>query len=255
MKKLFKYGLFALTLYLLSLLLLFPADRAYSLVRDRFKIPLALYQVSGSVWHGHIELLRTSVADIDDIDWRVHLLPLLGGHLELGLTLAGSVNPVRVVVGRNLDGSLYVHDDGGGLPLTELEHLLSSQPLGLQGTLELDLDDIQLDSGRLSKVNGTVTWDQAGLGDPVNIDVGDLVATVSTRDKTIQALIKDRDGPLGVDGQFLLMPDSTYRLTATLMIKDKTRSDLQQSLRLLGTPNRDGRLMISRRGRLNLDLR
>jgi len=253
MIKIIKYSLFALIVYLLSLLMLFPADRAYSLVRDRFGLSLELYQVSGSVWDGHVGRVRAATVSIDDIDWCLHILPLLAGRIELGLTIAGTANPIQLVVGRYLDGSFYVHDDGQGLPLTELESLLNPQPLGLKGTVMLDLDDIRMvTGGRLSQVNGNVVWLHAGLGDPVNIDVGDLAATVSTKDDVVQAMVKDQGGPLAVDGQIMLMPDSTYRLTMTLMVKDNSRTDLKQSLRLLGTPGRDGKVSVSRRGRLNL---
>jgi len=255
MKKIIKYGLFGLAVYLLALLILFPADRAYSLVRDRVGVPLELYQVTGSVWNGHVARARSAAVSIDDIDWRWHVLPLFTGRIELGLTIAGSPAPLQLVVGRYMDGSFYIHDDGQGLPLAELEHLLNPQPLGLKGTVMLDLDDIRLAPGRLTDVNGDVTWQHAGLGDPVNIDVGDLAATVTTKDNVVQATVKDQGGPLAVDGQFMLMPDSTYRLTMTLMVKDSSRTDLTQSLRLLGTPNRDGKVSVSRRGRLNLGLR
>ena len=255
MKTIIKYSLFALSIYLLSLLVLFPADRAYSLVRDRFGVPLELYQVTGSVWNGNVARVRAADVSIDDIDWCLHILPLFTGRIELGLTIAGTATPLQLVVGRYLDGSFYVHDDGQGLPLAELENLLNPQPLGLNGTVMLDLDDISMAPGRLSQVNGEVTWQHAGLGDPVNIDVGDLAATVSTRDDVIQAMVKDQGGPLAVDGQFMLMPDSTYRLTMTLMVRDNSRTELKQSLRLLGTPNRDGKVTLIRRGRLNFGLR
>lgn len=255
MKKIVKYSLFGLFVYLLSLLTLFPADRAYSLVRERVELPLQLYQLSGSIWNGHVGLLRAPGISIADIDWCLHVLPLLSGRIELGLTIAGSVNPLQLVVGRYMDGSLYIHDDGQELPVAELEDLLNPQPMGLTGALTLDLDDIRLASGRLLQLNGDVTWYHAGLGDPVNIDVGDLAATVSTKDDVIQATVKDQGGPLAVDGLIMLMPDSTYRLTMNLTVKDNARSDLKQSLRLLGTPNRDGRVSVTRRGRLDLGLR
>ena len=256
MKKIVKYSLFALLVYLLSLLVLFPADRAYSLLRDRAGLPLELYRLSGSIWNGHIGMARATAVSIDDIDWCLHVLPLLMGRLELGLTIAaGSANPLQLVVGRYLDGSLYIHDDGQELSVAKLENLLNPQPLGLTGTLMFDLDDMRLASGRLMQLNGDVTWYHAGLGDPVNIDVGDLAARVSTSDDVVQATVKDQGGPLAVDGQVMLMPDNTYRMTMTLMVKDNTRSDLRQSLKLLGTPNRDGKVSVTRRGRLDLGLR
>lgn len=255
MKKVIKYSLFALIVYLLSLLMLFPADRAYSLVRDRFVPSLELYQVSGTVWNGHVGRVRAATVSIDDVDWCLHILPLLAGRIELGLTIDGSTDPIQFVAGRYMDGSFYIHDNGQGLPLGELESLLNPQPLGLKGTLLMNLDDIRMATGRLSQVSGDVVWQHAGLGDPVNIDVGDLAATVSTKDDVVQATVKDQGGPLTVDGQFMLMPDSTYRMTMTLMVKDSSRTDLKQSLRLLGAPGRDGKVSVSRRGRLNLGLR
>lgn len=255
MKTGIRYTLFGLVIYLLVLVLLFPADRAFSLVRDRVNLPLQLYQLDGRIWGGHIGSLRAAGITLNDVDWRLHVLPLLAGRIEAGLAVSADQTPLRFVAGRHLDGNLYVHDDGASLPVADIERLLNPQPLGLSGTINLDLDDIHVAAGRLAGVNGTVTWHQAGIGEPVNITVGDLVATLATKDNVIQATVKDNGGPLAVDGLLLLMPDNSYRLTMTLVAKDKSRADLRQALMLVGNPNRDGKVTLSRRGRLDMLLR
>jgi hypothetical protein len=255
MKTVIRYSLFGLLIYLLALALLFPADRAYTLIRDRLNLPLQLYQVSGRVWDGHVGLLRAAGITVKDVDWRLHILPLLTGRLELGLQVSAAQGPLQLVAGRHLDGSLYVHDDGTSLPVAEIEGLVNPQPMGLGGSIDVDLDDIRIATGRLARIKGNVVWHQAGIGAPVDITVGDLEATLTTKDDVVQATVKDNGGPLAVDGLLLLMPDNTYRLTLTLVARDKSRTDLRQALMLVGNPNRDGKVTLSRRGRLDLLLR
>jgi general secretion pathway protein N len=252
MKPIAKLGLVALVVYLLSLLLLFPADRAYSLARERLGIPAVLYQISGSLWNAHIGMAQFAGRQVKDIEWRLHGLPLLAGRIEAGFEVIGGKERIGVIAGRRFSGDLYVHDAGQDIPVAELEKLINPQPLGLSGTLALELDDISLQAGRLTRLNGEVIWHQAGLGAPVNISVGNIVADIATKNDVIQATLKDRDGPLEVDGLLMLMADSSYRLTLTLVVKDKSREDLKQALAFLGSPNRDGKITLSRRGRLNL---
>jgi len=251
MKPVWRYSLFGLAAYLLFMLLLFPADRVYSFFQQRAELPVSLYQVSGSIWQGNIGSARVAGLNVDNVDWCLHPWALLLGRLEMGLSLANVDSDVGLVVGRNFDGSYYVRSiDGLSIPV--LESLFNEQPFGLTGMADLDLDDIRLVDGRLDNVSGSISWQQAGLSEPLNIELGDFNILLAAEDGSVQGTLKDDGGPLQAEGVLMLLPDSSYRMTMTLRSRDKTRTDIKQALSLLGTPSQEGKVSLVRRGQMNL---
>jgi hypothetical protein len=252
MKPLWRYSLFGLAAYLLFIVVLFPADRVYALLQQRVGLPLQLYQVSGSVWNGHIGMVRIAGVDINNVDWSLHPWALFLGRLEMGLSLADVDSPIAVVAGRKLDGSYYVRHSDDELSVPVLEAVFNARPFGLTGKLGLDLEDIRLSNGRIQAVSGNIRWQQAGLGKPLNIEVGSFDLLFATKDGNISGTLTDSGGPLQAEGLLQLYEDNSYHLTMTLVTRDKSRVDLKQALSLLGTPSPDGKVSMTRRGRLDM---
>jgi len=251
MKPVWRYSLFGLLAYLLFIVVLLPADRVYALLQQRISLPLQLYQVNGSIWQGHIGMVRMAGIDVRNVDWCLHPWMLFRGRLEMGVTLTDVASPTGVVVGRTLAGNYYIRDNGEGLSLPVLESVFNERPFGLTGAVTLDLEEIAVAAqGRLQNISGRVQWQRAGLGEPLNISVGNFEVSFTTEDDTIQGALKDNGGPLRAEGLLMLLPDNSYRLTMTLEPRDKSRSDLKQALRLLGTPSPEGKVSLTRRGRL-----
>jgi len=251
MKPVWRYSLFAVAAYLLFILVLLPADRVYSLLQQRgIRVP-TLYQVSGSIWHGHIDRARIAGLDVNNIEWCLHPWALLIGRLEAGVSLANSTAPLAVVAGRNLDGSYYIHSGDEALSIPVLESLITARPSGITGAVSLDLQDIRVQAGKLQAITGSLQWQQAGLGAPLDIEIGNFELSVNTKDGVIHGTLKDTGGPLQAQGQIVLQADNRYRLTMTLVSRDRSRNDLKQALRLLGTPSPDGRVSLTLSGRLD----
>jgi len=251
MKPAWRYSLFAVAAYLLFMLLLLPADRVYSLLQQRgVRVP-PLYQVSGSIWHGHIGRASIVGLGVNDIEWCLHPWALLMGRLEAGVSLAKSTAPLAVVAGRNLDGSYYIYTGDEALSVPVLESVITTRPYGVTGAVSLELQDIRVQAGKLQAITGNLQWQQAGLGAPLDIVIGNFELSVKTKDGVIQGTLKDTGGPLQAEGQIVLLADNRYRLTMTLVSRDGSRSDLKQALRLLGTPSPDGKVTLTRSGRLD----
>lgn len=251
MKPILRYSLFAVVCYVMFLLLLFPADRAYKWLQNKTNVPVQLYQISGSVWGGKISLVRIAGVDIADVEWCVHPAALLLGRVEIGLSKAGASIPMHVVVGRSWNGSFYVRQADESLSVPDLEQLFNPQPFGLTGSIDVDLADIELVGGQLKNVTGEMIWRNAGLSEFLQTDVGDLQLFITTKNDVVEIELKDSGGPLAVKGLLMLMPDYTYRLTMTLQVMDAARGDLKQALALVGTASTDGKVSMTRRGRLD----
>lgn len=251
MKPLWRYSLFGLLAFLLFVVILFPADRMYAWLQQRGESSLQLYQVSGTVWQGQVGRLRVAGFDLENVGWQLHPWALLMGRLEMEVGIAGAGADVGLVLGRNLSGSYFVRQRGEFLAMTALEALLNKQPYGLTGEISLDLDDIRLIDGKLENITGSLHWRQAGLAEPLDIQVGDFELSLETLDGVLQGTLTDNGGPLQAEGILMLSADNSYRLTLTLRSRDKSRSDIKQALRMLGTPSPEGKVSLVRRGRLD----
>lgn len=252
MKSIWRYSLFGLLAYLLFVAMILPADRVYALLQERNVVTLKLHQITGTVWQGSIAQVQIGHVNVKNLDWSLHPWSLLFGRLEISLRLNDLTGPVAVVVGRNFDGSYYIRHDDDALDVSALEQLMNPQPYGLTGNIMLDLDDIRIEEGQLVSISGDLQWQHAGLAAPLKLDAGNFDLALMTTDKIIKATLKDDGGPLQADGVFILSPDKSYRLTVSLRSKDKSRNDIKQALRMLGTPSPDGKVSLVRNGRLDL---
>ena len=200
MKMALRYSLFGLLIYVIALLILFPADRAYTWLQQRYSLPVQLYQLSGSVWSGHVGMARVAGVDIKDIEWQFHIMALLTGRMELGLGLGqeGVEAPLAMSVGASSDGSLNVHNDDELLSVRDLERLFNPQPFGLTGSINVDLGKIHFKGPRPVQISGEILWRDAGLDDILTSSVGDLLMTIETRNDVVEVTIKDQGGALGL---------------------------------------------------------
>lgn len=259
MKPVWRYSLVGLVAYFLFVMVLFPADRAFALLKQQGTLPLEGYQISGTLWHGRLGRVRIAGTNIDNIGWRLHPWALLLGRLEMDLRFLDesssldlpNESPIEIVVGRKLGGAYYLRHSGATLDMAALEKRFNKQPYGLTGDISFDLEDIHIVAGQLANISGNLSWQQAGLSAPLNIELGGFDMILETTDGVLQGTLKDNGGPLQVEGVMVLSADKSYRLTMTLRSRDKTRSDIKQALRMFGTPSPDGKVSFVRRGRFD----
>jgi len=253
-KRIISYGLFALAALLLFFLMQLPAKQLYPRLASWYPVPLKLYQLSGSVWHGQAGAALIGGRRLEQLQWQLHPLALLLGRLESGIAARQGAGRLQTVIGRALNGNLYLHALTLRIPLADADTLLnSSSPLGLNGHLQIDLQQLELAKRRLVAADGLVRIDDAGLGPPINTKIGSYTLTLSTTaEGAIKGILVDQGGPLQLNGLLQLKPDGHYKLTATLALRDTSRKDLQRTLRYFGTPGPDGRVSIVRSGKFDL---
>ncbi|MFQ5487491.1 MAG: type II secretion system protein N, partial [Gammaproteobacteria bacterium] len=179
---------------------------------------------------------------------------LLLGRLELALELSKDRARINAIAGRTLSGDLYLREGRAHLPLADVENLISREPMGLTGTVEVDLERLEFAPGRITAAQGSLNIENAGLAPPLKVAIGSFrMDFASTEEGTIKGVLSDSGGPLQAQGLLLLQPDGNYRLTAELAARDPQRRDIKQALRYLGTPSPAGKVSLVRTGRLPLE--
>lgn len=250
MKRWLRLALYGLAVYLLFVIILFPADRTFALLQQRNLLPLQAYQVTGTLWSGTVGMVEAGNYRLENVAWRLHPWQLVTGSFEVAVKIGDDAQPIAFTLGRNFDGSHYISSSSDELSVGALESVLMTHPLGLVGGLQLDLHNIRIADKRLAGFEGVVMWQNAGLGAPLNMDVGSFAAEFKQADNGVRGTIKDVAGPLTAEGDLVIPLDGSYQLSARVAINDPQRSELAQALRYLGSPSPGGQVNFSRAGRL-----
>ena len=254
MKRSLAYMLLGLAAYLLFLVAQLPAQQVYARLAPRLHLPLQLYQIRGSVWHGEAAVASWGAQRFEHLRWRLRPQALLLGRLEVDLELRKGAGRLQTIIGLSMGGERYLRAGRVHLPLAEVESLVSREPLGLTGNLEVTLERLTVAAGRILAARGKLSIENAGLAPPLKVKVGNFrVDFETTEDGVIEGIIKDQGGPLQVQGLLRLQQDGRYRLTAELAARDPQRRDIRQALRYLGNPSPAGKVSVVRTGRLPLE--
>lgn len=242
------------TAFLIFLILLFPADRAYSLMKDN--LPVVLYDISGTIWSGRAGAAVLEKRVMRALNWSVRPWAVFLGRLDLDITFDSGDIKGDGTVGFSLAKKLRFTDVQAQVPPSELQSLLAPKlpPLvQLQGSVNLDAEKIIVDqaANRAEYVKGTLIWRDAaisGFKEPL----GAFRVLFDTVDDTVVGLITSEgtDGPVIAEGKLTLDKDGKYDVNIQLAARDRARQDIGHALRFLGQVGADGKVTIVQKGTL-----
>lgn len=246
MKRILGYSLLGLVAFLLFLLLLAPATLVTDLLGARLS-GFSVQAVEGTATEGAMLGARWRGARIERLTWHWRPLALLMGRLEFTLNVDDPEVKLTGNAAMGLNRQVRFRNLAGRLPLARLGPLAGSASPPLQGIAEFTLRELDLNTaGRPLAAYGVVYLLnlRATLGQPLNL--GDFVAQLdSAGAEGIQGKIKDKDGPLSLEGTLNLLPDGRYRFNGQAAIRDAGNQTLRQTMNLLGPPGADGRWALN----------
>lgn len=246
MKRVLRYGLLGVLAFLLSLLLLAPAN----LVTDRLAERLtgfSVQAVEGLATEGSARGVRWRGVRIEQLNWNWQALALLTGWLEFRLDTADPEIELRGKVGINPGRRWRLRDASGQLLLARLGALIGAAKLPLQGVVKFNLRELSTNAaGQPQTADGIVYLLNARttLGQPLNLGDFTVQLTPATPEG-IQGAVKDNDGPLALEGTLNLLPDGRYRFTGHAAVRDAGNPALRQAMNMLGPPGGDGRWALN----------
>lgn len=256
MKRWLGYLLLGLLAYFAFLVVRLPASFAWSYIEPQLKRQspgMEVAGIGGTLWRGEAAAVSYSGRPVGRLSWRVTPLSLLGGNLNLPLSLqlpegylqGGLEVPFGLA-------SVNADDIKGQLPLGQLQTLFPYNPVTVGGTLAIDISRARLDAdGKVQALQGKVNWVGAEVIAPQRMALGDLQAQLEADEQgVVTAKLSDLGGPLSLDADFVLKPEGSYSLTGTVAAGDGAGSGLTQALGWLGKPDSRGRYRISWKGRL-----
>jgi general secretion pathway protein N len=256
MKAVLRYLGIGAALSLLFLIALFPAARAYHYVATPLAkaLPgLQLAGVDGSVWSGHVGMVVYRNASLGELHWQLSPLALLLGKARFDALLQSQDGYLQSQVSVPLaGGEVELADVEGQLPMSELAVMMSRLPVVLEGTLSLNLQRLALQAnGRPLDAEGSVIWHQAAVSAPQALSFGDLQLDLQGEGEgRLLGKIRDRGGPLSLNGTLRLSPDGGYVLSGTVAAAKGASEQLTKALGWLGKPDLQGRYRLNYSGRM-----
>ncbi len=256
MKSAVRYSLLGLALYLLFLIVLFPAAQAYRFAAAPMQAALPQLEpagLDGSIWSGKIKSLIYRKALLGELSWQLSPLPLIIGEARLKALLQSREGYLQSRIITPLGGGdTALSELEGRMPINELARFAPYLPIALDGMVSFDMQRVVVGAGgRVQEADGTLIWHQASMSAPQALSFGDLQLVLrSEGDGKVSGDISDRGGPLKVNGKLALAADGGYRVNATVSAAKDAPEALSSSLGWLGKPDAQGRYSINYSGKL-----
>ena len=228
-----------------------PVNSAWSAAERHLPMPAAWSsaEVEGNVRSGRVRQLEVPRiwgmdAGMLDVSWEVRGGSLATGRLSVDLD--GSLDDVRFqgVATRSARGG-QVSEGTGEVPMDRLRQMARERGVELPpvgGTVTYEVDRLSLgNDGELRSVEGRITGqDLTVTHDGRTLDLGGATTTVSGSDNSARGDLSDQGGFVGLEGQWQVSRDGSYRLDAVVTPREGADPALRDWLSQHAEPAGDG---------------
>jgi general secretion pathway protein N len=206
---------------------------------------IACQEPSGSMWSGACSRLQAPGVALADVSWRLHPLSLALGRLELELRSADPRAPARALLSLRAGGRLDLRDLRAELPVDA--GFLPLFPPGWSGQVQLALDAVELDHGRLAALRGTAVARSLAQQRPA-MPFGSYELRFDGAlgaGGAIVGALRDLGGPLAVSGTLTIRNGHEYELTGLAAARPEATAELAKAVEFLGPADAQGRRTYS----------
>ena len=232
--------------YLVLALITLPASVALSFAHPA---GVTFSGVSGTIWKGRVEAVRSGATHVGSIDWDLHILSLfarrLGADVKIKRTDGFAQGSLTAAPG----GRLTLRKFSASLPVSALPPNIVRG--GWTGALNIQLSELVLYNAWPVALNGTVVV--ADLVGPANrpAALGGYKVVFpegASNSDTLAGVITDTGGPLAVNGTVQLKKNRSYLVSGMIATRPDAPSDMARTLEILGEPDAQGRRQFSIEG-------
>ena len=243
----------AVGLYLVFLVVTIPAPLAYGVLKKKLApaMPLQLGSVSGTLWAGRAMPALIGSQRVDSLTWTIQPLALLIGRIQADVEFRYGDSYGKAQIARGFTGKIYAKDIEARIGLKRMRLLSQLLPLGLEGSLLLNMKEFNIDRRSILDAEGMLAWDSAVITVPTRIEFGNLRLTLSTGNDGVKATLADGGGPLQTEGLLSVTREGNYKFTGVFTARDPNQRMLVQGLQMLGRQGADGKVNIATNGALS----
>lgn len=253
MKKVWPLVALGIGAFLLLALITLPARVVLSYIHPP---GVTLTGVSGSIWSGRAQAVRSGAMHVGSLEWKLALIPLFTGKLGADLKVTRTDGFIQASVAASAAGTVTLRDLNAQLPLGALPSNVA--PGGWSGALRLKLAQLTLANGWPVAASGTV--DVADLVGPANrpaalgsykvVFPAEGAASGDAHGDTLSGALTDTSGPLAVNGTVQLNKNRSYLINGMIATRPGAPGDMARTLEILGPPDDQGRREFTLEGTL-----
>ncbi|MEB4590458.1 type II secretion system protein N [Candidatus Thiothrix sp. Deng01] len=217
--------------------------------------PVQLQGITGTLWQGGAETLRSQGTQINHLQWDLRLSPLLKGHLAAALR-------GKMAQGGKFDGICNINLAGAircaplnlsDVPAQALAPYLQRFMVPpLSGTFQASLNNLEWDRQTLPHLSGHGEWREAGIQlAPQRFGTYSAILNAGADNAQQITLASAPDAAFTLDGAVTVQQNGHYQSQITLKpgnsIDDGTKQILTS---FIGRPQADGGYLIQEQGQL-----
>jgi len=246
-----KFIIVGVVAYLIFIIAEFPAAVAYQYFVQPLdkKRAVNLQGLSGTLWSGKAAQSRVANITLGQLQWGIQFMPLLMGKLGLDIQLENNRDQVNAELTAGMSGVLEVSNLQGQVPVTTFTPLFYGPPIAVKGQVSADIKHAEIKQGRKIIVDGKATWHNAALTAPTAFEFGNLFAAFRPQPDGTKILLSDQGGPLTLEGTIQIKNSGEYKANIYLGSRGDN-ADLKNALKMLGRTNPQGKILITRTGKL-----
>lgn len=239
MKKLWPLVALGIGAFLLLALVTLPASVVLSFVHPP---GVTLSGVSGTLWKGRAQAVRTGALHVGSVEWSLNVLRLFTGSVGADVKVTRSDGFAQASVSSGPGAGVTLRGLNASLPLSALPPNLA--PGGWTGTVTLKLARLVLDNSWPVAAEGTIQV--ADLVGPANRPVAlggykvVFPAEGAGAADTLAGALSDTGGPIELNGIVQLMKNRTYLVKGKIATRPGAPSDMTRVLEFLPPPEADG---------------
>ncbi len=240
-----------LLIYLVFMLVLFPAKVAVSLAPlPKF---VKLSEVSGTIWNANIASVSLPQRTLEQVQLSIKPLALLTGKLEADVTLGSRSTPVT--------GKAHIIASTSHIKVTNLSFdapdsfVLGNTRLPFKtkvdGEVSLVVSLAEQGKPWCSALNGKVFLNQTQVENQFgHYPLGNIELGLSCLDGKVKLSTDEKRNDLGLNGDILLDAGNRVKVTAKIRPTAKQPEDLTRALSFLGRQDSQGYYPITYQGRI-----
>ncbi|SDK14448.1 type II secretion system protein N (GspN) [Ferrimonas sediminum] len=243
-----KYGVAALALYILFLVITVPVSMVWQLAPKPKGVQVL--GLEGSLWQGRAATLTVSGRTLENLSWKVAPGSLLQGKVEAAVSVSGAISG-RGTVAYGLSG-LEVE----GLRLDSPVSVLVGKrrlPFRTQvaGEINLNLADGAQGQPWCERLDGRLMVQQLDVNNQFGqFPLGNLSSKLSCQQGNLMLTMTEQDNRIGVSGTAMLKANMQVELDARIRATDSQPEALTKSLGFLGQADASGAYPLQYSGRI-----
>jgi hypothetical protein len=237
--------------YLIFVIIQTPAIILHQLVAEDNPAGIKLGRLQGTLWQGKADAVQIQNHKLTDLQWSFSGWQLLLGRLAAAVEAQYQQQPITTDLSLSVSGTLALHNTHAVIDAGLVGDLIQ-MPIGqLNGSIELQLEHVELAQGTVPLASGIISWRQASITVAETASLGDVKIRLGESDAApLIAIISNAGGDIKLDGDASVTASGDYKLLLNMLPSAGANRNIRNSLKLFAKPKANGGFEIDTSGNL-----